>query len=156
MDTRRLGASLTRGTRTDSPSVTVLLERPRRQHTVARETTHRRRQRLHLYQRRVDEAERAEREAAEALTRAEWVAGQYARAGDCVAVATSPSLAGVQHVHSRSERLGDEAFFDGSVSYMASATRVEFSAELRTAVVDKASALLTSVRRTSFHSPELL
>ena len=39
---------------------------------------------------------------------------------------------------------------------MASATRVEFSAELRTAVVDKASALLTSVRRTSFHSPELL
>ena len=62
----------------------------------------------------------------------------------------------VQHVHSRSERLGDEAFLDGSVSYMASTAHVEFSAELRTVVVGKASALLTSVRRTSFHSPELL
>ena len=104
----------------------------------------------------MDEAERAEREAAEALTRAEWVAGQYARAGDCVAVATSPSLAGVQHVHSRSERLGDEAFFDGSVSYMASAARDEFSSKLRTAVVERASALLTSVRHSSFQFPELL
>ena len=37
----------TRGPRTDSPSVTILLERARRQHTVAREATHRRRQRLH-------------------------------------------------------------------------------------------------------------
>ena len=126
MDTRRLGTSPTRGPCTDSPSVTVLLERPRRQHTVARETTHRRRQRLHLYQRRVDEAERAEREAAAALTSSEWVAGQYARASDSVAVATSLSPARVQHVHSRSERLGDEAFFDGIVSYMVSAGRVEF------------------------------
>ena len=93
---------------------------------------------------------------AAALTRAEWAAEQYARAGNSVAVATSPSPARVQHLHSRSERRGDEAFFDGSVSYMASAARDEFSAELRTAVVAKASALLTSVRRSSFHSPELL
>ena len=39
---------------------------------------------------------------------------------------------------------------------MASSARVEFSAKLRTAVVAKASALLTSVRRTSMHPPELL
>ena len=104
----------------------------------------------------MEEAERAEREASAALTRTEWVVGQSARAGDSVAVATSPPPAQVQRVHSRSERLGDEAFFDGIVSYMASAGLVEFSAELRTAVVDKAPALLTSVRRTSFHSPELL
>ena len=39
---------------------------------------------------------------------------------------------------------------------MASSARVEFSAKLRTAVVAKASALLTSVRRTWMHPPELL
>ena len=49
-----------------------------------------------------------------------------------------------------------EAFLDDSVSFMASSTRVEFSAELRTTVVAKASALLTSVRRTSSHPPGLL
>ena len=156
MDTRRLGTSPTRDTCTDPPSVTVLLERARRQPTVARETTHRRRQRHNLYQRRVDEAECAEREAAAALTRVEWAAERYARAGDSVAVATSPSPARVQHVHSPSERRGDEAFFDGSVACMASAARDEFSAELRTAVVDKASALLTSFRRSSYQYPELL
>ena len=45
---------------------------------------------------------------------------------------------------------------DGSVSFMASSARVELSANLRTAVVAQASALLTSVRRTSLHPPELL
>ena len=131
----------------------VSLEQARRQHTVARETTLRRRQRLELNQRRVDDADRAEREASAALTRAEWVAEQHARAGDSVAAATSPFPVRVQHVHSRSVRLGDEAFLNGSVSYMASAERDEFSVEQRTAVVQKASALLTSVRRSSFHSP---
>ena len=115
MDIRRLGTSPTWETRTDSPSAAVLLERVRREHTVARETTHRRRQRLNIGQRRVEEAERAAREAAAALTRAEWVAGQYARACASFAEATSPPPARVQHVHSRSERLGDEAFLDGSV-----------------------------------------
>ena len=94
-------------------------------------------QRLDLNQRRVDDAERAEREASAALTRAEWVAGHHARAGDSVAAATSPSAVRVQHVHSRSVRLGDEAFLDGSVSFMASAERNEFSAQLRTAVVER-------------------
>ena len=105
---------------------------------------------------RVEEAERAEREAVAATTRGEWVAGRSARAGESVAAATPPPPARVQHVHLRSERLGDEAFLDGSISFMASSPRVEPSAELRIAVVAKASALLTSVRRRSFHSPELL
>ena len=156
LDIRRQGSSPARNTRTDSPSAAVLLERARRQHTVAQETTHRRRERLNFDLRRVEEAERAEREATAAMTRTEWVAGQSARAGDSVAAATSPPPARVQHVHSRSERLRDGAFLDGSVSYMASSARVEFSAEQRTAVVAKASALLTSVRRTSFYSPEPL
>ena len=39
---------------------------------------------------------------------------------------------------------------------MASSARVEFSAKLGAAVVGKASALLTSVRRTSLHPPEVL
>ena len=39
---------------------------------------------------------------------------------------------------------------------MASSARVEFSAKLGAAVVGKASALLTSVRRTSLHPPKLL
>ena len=71
-------------------------------------------------------------------------------------MATSPFPVRVQHVHSRSDRLGYEAFMDGSVSFMASVGRDEFSAELRTAVVKKASALLTSVRCSSGHSAELL
>ena len=87
---------------------------------------------------------------------AEWAAGQHARARDSVAVATFPSPVRAQPAHSRSDRLGDEAFMDSSVSFMASAGRHEFTTEMRTAVVRKASALLTSVRRSSFQSPELL
>ena len=132
------------------------LEQARRREAVARETTVRRRQRLELNQRRVDDAEKEEKEASAALTRAEWAAGQQARADDSVAVAPSPSPVRVRDVHSRSARLGDEAFLDGSVSYMASEKRHEFAADLRTEVIETASALLTSVRLSSFKSPELL
>ena len=45
---------------------------------------------------------------------------------------------------------------DGSVTFMASWARVEFSTKLRAVVVAKASVLLASVRRTSLHPPELL
>ena len=154
MVTPRVGTSPTR--RTDSSSVKVLLEHARRRHAVAREATLRRRQRLEINQRRVDDAEREDEEASAALTSAEGVAGQHARADDSVAMATSPSPVRVQHVHSRSDRLGDDAFMDGSVSFMASLERDEFAAELRTAVVKKASSLLTSFRRSSGHSAELL
>ena len=91
-------------------------------------------------------------EASAALTRAEWVAGQH----DSVAVAPPPSPVRVRDVHSWSARLGDETFLNDNVSYMASEKRHEFAAELRTAVIETASALLTSVRLSSFQSPELL
>ena len=134
----------------------VRLEQARRRHAAARETTLRRRRRLELNQRRVDDAERAEQETSAELTSAEWAAEQHARARDSVVVTTSPSPVRAQPVHSRSDRLGDEEFMDGSVSFMASTERHEFITELRTAVVQKASALLTSVRRSSLQSPELL
>ena len=44
---------------------------------------------------------------------------------------------------------------DGSVQFMASSPRVKFTSKLGAAVVAKASALLTSVRITSFSPPEL-
>ena len=90
------------------------------------------------------------------MTRAEWVAGQHARADDSVAVAPPPSPVRVRDVHSWSARLGDETFLNDNVSYMASEKRHEFAAELRTAVIETASALLTFVRLSSFQSPELL
>ena len=132
------------------------LEQARRRKAAARETVVRRRHRLELNQRRVDDAEREDKEASAELTRAAWAAAQQARADEPGAVAPSPSPVRVRDVHSRSARLGDEAFLDGSVSYMASKKRHEFAAELQTAVVETASALLTSVRRMPFHSPELL
>ena len=138
------------------PKAAAVLERARRDYQSARETTLRKRQRLIFDQRRVEEAERAEREATAAMTRAEWVVGRSARARDSVAAATPPPPVRVQHVHSRSERPGDDAFLDDSVSFMAASARVEFSATLPTAVVAKAPARLTSVRRTSMHPPELL
>ena len=81
---------------------------------------------------------------------------ETARARDTVAAATPPPPARVQNVHSGSKRPGNDVFLDGSVRLMASSARFEFSAKLRAAVVEKASALLTSVRGTSLHSPELL
>ena len=96
------------------------------------------------------DAEREEKEASAELTRAEWAVGQQARADDSVAVAPSPSPVRVRDVHSLSARMGDEDFLDGSVSYMASEKRHEFAADLRTEVIETASALLTSVRLSSF------
>ena len=146
MNTRTQGSSPERDTRTGSPTAVAVLERARRHHTVARETTHRRRQRLNYDLRRVEESERAEREAAAAMTRVEWVVGRSARARDAVAAAT-PRPPGASAACTLAvgtigvpSRLG--------ISFMASSARVEFSAELRTAVVAKASAPLTSVRRT--------
>ena len=92
--------------RTNSQSVNVRLEQARRRKAVARETIVRRRHRLEWNHRRVDDAERENKEASAELTRAEWAAGQQARAGDSVDVATSSSQVRAQPVHSRSDRLG--------------------------------------------------
>ena len=117
---REQGSSAERYTRAGSPTAVTVLERARRDHQFTRETTLRRRHRLIFDRRRVEEAERAEREAAAAMTRAAWVVGRSARAWDSVAAATPPPPPRVQHVHSRSERPGDEAFLDDRVSFMTS------------------------------------
>ena len=52
--------------------------------------------------------------------------------------------------------MGNEAFLEGSVAYMASQLRHEFKTDLGTAVFEKASQLPTSVRLHSFQAPELL
>ena len=132
------------------------LEQARRRKAAARETIVRRRHRLELNQRRVDDAEREDKEASAELRRAEWAAAQQARADDSGPVASSPSQVTVRDVHSPSARLGDEAFLDGSVSYMASQIHHEFTTDLGTAVFEKASELLKSVRLSSFQAPELL
>ena len=89
----------------------------------------------------MEAAERAEQEAAAATTGAQEVVNRTVRARESVAAATPPSPARRQSVNSRSERPGDAAFLDGSVTFMASSARVEFSIKLGAAVVAKASAL---------------
>ena len=83
----RMGTSPPR--RTNSQSVNARLEQARRRKAAARETIVRRRHRLELNQRRVDDAEREDKEASAELTRAEWAAAQQARADDSGAVAPS-------------------------------------------------------------------
>ena len=104
----------------------------------------------------MDDAEKEDKEASAELRRAEWAASQQARADDSGAVASSPSQVTVRDVHSRSARLGDEAFLESSVSYMASQLRHGFTTDLGTVVFEKASELLQSVRLSSFQAPDLL
>ena len=59
-------------------------------------------------------------------------------------------------VASQESRPEDEAFMVGSVQYMATTPRVDFSADLVEAVVAAATALLTSERRSSFKAEDLL
>ena len=90
-----------------------------------------------------------------ATTRAQTAVNRAERARDSVATATPPLPAREPGVNTRSERPGDAAFLDGSVQFMASSPRVEFSTELGAEVPAKASALLVSVRMTSLHPAEL-
>ena len=98
----------------------AVLERARRDHQFARETRSGGDNALFLISAEWGEAERTEREAAAAMTSAERIVDRSTRARDSVDAATPPPPARVQHVHSRSERRGDEAFLDGSVSFMTS------------------------------------
>ena len=77
---RKHGSSAERDTHAGPPTAVAVLEHARRDHQFARETTLRGRQRLVFDQRRVEEAERVERDAAAATTRAEWVVDRTARA----------------------------------------------------------------------------
>ena len=107
-------------------------------------------------QRDMGEAERAEKEAAVATSRAQEAVNRAERTRDSVAAATASPTVRNQGVNSRSERPGDADFLDGSVQFMASSPRKEFSTELGSAVIAKASNLLPSVMKTSLPPPELL
>ena len=131
------------------------LEQARRRKSAARAAIVRRRHRLQLNQRSVDDAETEDKEASEELRRAEWAVAQRARTDDSGAVASSTSQVPVRDVHSRSARMGDETFLEGSVAYMASQLRHEFKTDLGTAVFETAAQLPTSVRHTSLQAPEL-
>ena len=91
----------------------------------------------------MDDAETEDKEASEELRRAEWAVAQRARTDDSGAVASSTSQVPVRDVHSRSARMGDETFLEGSVAYMASQLRHEFKTDLGTAVYETAAQLLT-------------
>ena len=75
--------------RSTSQSVDARLEQARRK-TAARETIVRRRHRLQLNQRRVDDVEKENKEASAELSRDEWAAAQQAGADDSEAVASPP------------------------------------------------------------------
>ena len=139
-----------------SRSMDARLEQARRRQSAAQAALVRRRHRLELHQRSVDDAETEGKEASEELRRVEWAVAQQARTNDSGAVASSTAPVPVPDVHSRSVRMGDEAFFEGSVAFMASQLRHEFRTDLGTAVFDSAAQLLTSVRQTSSQAPELL
>ena len=101
------------------------LEQARRRKSAAQAAIVRRRHRLELHQRSVDDAETEDKEASEELRRVEWAVAQQARTNDSGAVASFTAPAAVPDVHSRSVRMGDEAFFEGSVAFMASQLRHE-------------------------------
>ena len=73
-----------------------------------------------------------------------------------VAAATPPPPPQKMSVNSRKKRLGGVALFYAIVVCRASLPREELDRERRTAVVEKASALLQSIRRTSVRTSELL
>ena len=98
------------------------LEQARRRQSAEQAAIVRRRHRLELNQRSVDDAEAESKEAAEELRRVEWAVAQQDRTNDSGAVAASTAPVPVPDVHLRSVRVGDEAFFDGSVAFMASVT----------------------------------
>ena len=82
-------------------------------------------------QHELEEAERAEQEAAAAASRGQEAVNRAKRTRESVAVPTPPPRAREQGVNSRSKRPGDDAFLKGSVVCMASSPREEFSDETR-------------------------
>ena len=82
------------------------LEQARRRQSAAQATITRRRHRLELNQRSVDDAETECKEAAEELRRVEWAVAQQDRTNDSGAVAASTAPVPVPDVHLRSVRVG--------------------------------------------------
>ena len=106
-------------------------------------------------QRREDEALEQARDAAREASRAvERACQAIARSAMSTAARATLPPARPLDVASQESRPGDKAFMMGSVQYMATTPRVEFSADLAEAVVAAAMALLTSERRSSFKAED--
>ena len=98
----------------------------------------------------IEQAKTAAREASLVVEMAQQALAQsVASAAAGVTAAPLPSTRS-QGVAPQRPRPGDATFFEGSVARMASAPRVEFSPALATAVVETASAFLTSGRPGSW------
>ena len=136
-----------------SRSMDARLEQARRRKSAAQAAIVRRRHRLELHQRSVDDAETEGKEASEELRRVEWAVAQQARTNDSGAVASSTAPVPVPDVHSRSVRMGDEAFFEGSVVFMASQLRHEFRTDLGTAVLESTANICTADILSSTRAP---
>ena len=100
----------------------------------------------------IDQARAAAREASRAVERARRAVALSATSTPARA---APSSARPLSVASQDTRPGDDVFMSGSVQYMATTPRVEFSAHLAEAVIAAAKALLTSERRSSFKAEDL-
>ena len=110
----------------------------------ANQTILRREARRRWFDEDIEQAKTAAREASLVVKRAQQALAQSVASAAAGATATPlPSML-PQGVASRRPRPGEDAFFKGSVACMASAPRVDFSSSLVTAVVETASALLTS------------
>ena len=132
------------------------LEGTRRAKALEMETTLRRQKHLRLLPREIAAAESAKNEADAAAATAQEAWNRARRILAERASTSPPRSTGNDNVYSRCQRPGDEEFFHASVTCIASMPLVEVSPEFRTAVVDNASALLQSVRRTSLPTAELL
>ena len=100
----------------------------------------------------LDQARAAAREASRAVERARQAVILSATSTPARA---TPSPACPLGVASQETRPGDDVFMSGSVQYMATTTRVEFSAHLAEAVIAAATAFLTSERWSSFKAEDL-
>ena len=134
----------------DEANAPLLRREERRRHDDERRR--REDQALELARAAADEASRAVERARQAI----------AISATSTPARATPSLARPLGVAPQEARSGDDAFMSGSVQYMATTPRVEFSAHLAaavitaaTALIAAATALLTSERRSSFKAEDI-
>ena len=134
------------------------LSRAQRAFDNANATLHRREERRrHDVERRCredeahDQARAAAREASRVVERARQA---IVLSATSTAARDTPPPARPLGVAFHETRPGDDAFMSGSVQFMATTSRVEFSANLAEAVVSAARVLLTSERRSSFRAED--
>ena len=109
-------------------------------------------ERRHREDHALDQARAVAREASRAVERARQAVALSATSTPARA---TPSPARPLGVASQETRPGDDVFMSSSVQYMATTSRVNFSAHLAEALIAAATALLTSERRSSFKAEDL-